>query len=187
MTKLLIARIDAFTKAGKYVSRGEVINVDEVDYDASDAGSAFIEAPAGVSGNAVVEVSAIAPSGPNPQNPQQIPNGTVQTPGGYVQDGARLIGEVTVPEKQRIEVVGIDKDDETQAKVSEALDKAGNPDLNVSNEGTEGTVSDVSARVADMDVAALDQLEKAENDREKPRAGVLSAIEKRREGLSQLA
>ncbi len=128
MSKLLIARIDAFTKAGRYVAKGEVISADEVDYDAKDDKAAFAEAPSGINANAVVEISAIAPTGPNPQNPQQIPNGTVQGPGGYVQDGARLIGEVTLPEKQRIEVVGIDKEDDTQSRISDALAEADDAD-----------------------------------------------------------
>lgn len=126
MSKMLIARIDAFTKIGKYVARGQVVSSDEVDYSEADKNSAFIPAPSGVSGTAVVEMSAIAPTGPNPQNPQQIPNGTVQTPEGYVQDGARMIGEVTIPEQERR--VMIVEDDDTQAQVTEALDKAGSPD-----------------------------------------------------------
>ena len=128
MSKLLIARTDAFTKAGRYVTKGEIISADEVDYDANDDKAAFIAAPSGVNENAVVEISAIAPTGPNPQNPQQIPNGTVQGPGGYMQGGARLVGEVTVPEKQRIEVVGIDKEDDTQSRIAEALEDANKAD-----------------------------------------------------------
>lgn len=120
MSQLLIARIDAFTKGGKYVARGQVISSDEVDYTKGE-NSAFIPAPSGVDGSAVVEMSAIAPTGPNPQNPQQIPPGTVQTPEGYVQGGARMVGEVTIPAEQRILIV---EDDETQALVAEALEKA---------------------------------------------------------------
>ncbi len=180
--ELLIARIDAFTKNGRYVQRGQTVSSEEVDYSKGDENSAFIEAPSGVDTNAVVEMSAIAPSGPNPKMPQQIPNGTVQTAEGYVQSGATLIGEVTIPEQERR--VMIVEDDDTQALVADALDKAGNADLNISNEGTEGTVADVSGRVAEMDEAGLTALEAAENDREKPRAGVLSAIEKRRSELA---
>jgi hypothetical protein len=89
---------------------------------------------------------------------------------------------VTLPEKQRIEVVGIDKEDETQGKVTEAL---ANAEINQPNEGTEGTVADVAARTSDMDAAALDELEAREKDREKPRKGVLDAIEARRAALAQ--
>lgn len=174
-----IATIPTFTKGGRYIERGGLI--DDVELDDTESGN-VIDAPSDINENAVVEISAIAPSGPNPQNPQQLPIGGRQVPGGYEQDGAKLVGEVTLPEKQRIEVVGIDKEDDTQAKITEALDKAGNQG-NLTNEGTEGTVADVSARTADMDAAALDELEARENDREKPRKGVLDAIEARRAAL----
>ena len=180
MTELLIAKADTFTKGGRYVKRGQPLAASEIDYDAEKSAAHVMEAPEGVDGNAVVEVAAIAPTGPNPKNPQQIPHDAVQTPSGYEQAGATLVGEVTMPEKQRIEVVGIDKDDDTQAKVTEALDKANG---NLSNEGTEGTVADVAARTAEMDAAGLDELEARENDREKPRKGVLDAIATRREAL----
>lgn len=183
MSKILIARIPSFTKAGRYVERGQPVNAAEVDENSGN----YTDAPDGYDGNAVVEVSAIAPTGPNPQNPQQIAPDVVQTPAGYVQNGAQLVGEVTLPEKQRIEIVGIDKDDDTQAKVQKVLDDADANDQNVSNEGTEGTVKDVSARAETMDAAQLDQLEKAENDREQPRKGVLAAIEARRAALTPAA
>jgi hypothetical protein len=180
MSELLIAKADTFTKAGRYVKRGQTLSADEIDFDAEKSKAHVMEAPEGIDGTAVVEVSAIAPTGPNPQLPQQIPTDAVQTPTGYEQAGATLVGEVTLPEKQRIEVVGIDKEDDTQAKVTEALEKA---DANQPNEGTEGTVADVTARAAELDAAGLDELEARENDREKPRKGVLDAIAARRAAL----
>ncbi len=180
--KLLIARVDTFTKAGRYVARGSTVRENEVDYDPENSDN-LIEAP-GDGTQAVVEISAIAPTGPNPQNPQQIAPDVVQVSGGYEQAGARLVGEVTLPEKQRIEIVGIDKESTAQADNMQALaDADAGADQNVSNAGTEGTVPQVSARVAEMNADQLDQLERAENDREQPRAGVLSAIEKRRASL----
>lgn len=183
MAELLIAKSDTFTKKGRYVKRGQTLSADEIDYDAEKSAAHVMEAPEGVDGLAVVEVAAIAPTGPNPKNPQQIPHDAIQTPTGYEQTGAQLVGEVTVPEKQRIEVVGIDHEDDTQAKVTEALEKEEAKDGNLSNEGTEGTVADVSARAAELDAAGLDELEARENDREKPRKGVLDAIEARRAAL----
>src|SRR5438034_10043483 len=51
-----------------------------------------------------VEIAAIAPTGPNPRIPQQIPSDAVQGPGGdYLIPGKRLVGEVTNPVEQRIE------------------------------------------------------------------------------------
>ncbi len=174
----LIAKIPTFTKAGRYVERGQLLDSSEIDYVEGESDN-VIEAPSGVEDVAVVEISAIAPTGPNPQNPQQLPIGAHQTPAGYVQDGARLVGEVTNKAEQRFEI--IDREADTQALVTEALENADN---NVDNAGTEGTVADVSARAADLDADGLDQLEKAENDREVPRKGVLSAIEKRRAELA---
>lgn len=174
-----IAKIPTFTKQGRYVERGQLI--DDFELDDTESGN-VIDAPSDINENAVVEISAIAPSGPNPQNPQQLPIGAHQVPGGYVQDGASLVGEVTKPAKERIEIVGIDPEDDTQAKVTEALDKAA-AEGNLPNDGTEGTVADVTSRVGDMDAAALDELEARENDREKPRKGVLDAIEARRGAL----
>lgn len=179
----LIAKIPTFTKQGRYVERGQLL--DEEELDDTESGN-VIEAPSGINENAVVEISAIAPSGPNPQSPQQLPIGAHQVPGGYAQDGAILVGEVTKPAKERIEIVGIDPDDDTQAKITEALEKA-DKDTNLSNEGTEGTVADVSARAASLDAAGLDELEARENDREKPRKGVLDAIEARRAELADEA
>lgn len=179
MSKTLIATQDTFTKEGVLVRRGMVVDASTVDYDKEK--STNLAEVSGEAPQAVVEVSAIAPTGPNPTAPQQIAPGTVQTTDGYVSDvGARLVGEVTVPEKQRIIVT----DDNAEAKLTERLEKADAANANVSNEGTEGTVADVSARAAGLDAAGLDQLERAENDREVPRKGVISAIEARRKELA---
>jgi hypothetical protein len=172
----LIAKIPTFTKQGRYVDRGQLL--DESELDDTESGN-VLDAPSDINENAVVQISAIAPAGPNPQNPQQLPVGAHQTPGGYVQDGATLVGEVTKPAKERIEIVGIDPEDDTQAKIVEALEEDAAKG-NEPNGGTEGTVADVTARVGDLDAAGLDELEARENDREVPRKGVLSAIEKRR-------
>lgn len=183
MTK--IARIDTFTKANRFVPRGGVLYEDEIDTDGNTDN--VIEADDVTEERAVVQVSAIAPTGPNPVNPQQIPPDAEQTTEGYVQLGARLVGEVTVPEKQRIEVVGIDPEDDTQGKVQEALDEAEREGRNpnaAGNRGNDdddlvsGTVDDVTGRIsADTSEAELRRLRAAEEDRERPRRGVLSAID----------
>lgn len=183
MTKLLIATMDTFTKTGRIVSRGQPLTEDEIVE--GDNNTNVIEAPSGVDGSAVVQVSAIAPTGPNPQNPQQIAPDVVQTAGGYEQAGARLVGEVTKPERERIEVVGIDPEDDTQAKVTEALDNASADRQNNDDDLVAGNVDDVTAGLADADDAALDRLEAAENDRERPRKGVLNAIEAERARRSE--
>lgn len=119
MTKLLIATADSFTKDAVFVAKGQVIPASAVDWKEGDTG--FIAAPSGIDAGAVVEVAAIAPTGPNPKNPQQIAPGTVQTTSGYSDGGATLVGEVTDPVKVRITDAGIDRDGDTQAKVAQAL------------------------------------------------------------------
>jgi hypothetical protein len=204
--KLLLARIDTFTKAGRYVPRGMTVSSDEVDFDPKTSDN-LTEAPEGAAEGVVIEMSAIAPTGPNPKNPQQIAPGTVQTTDGYVDRGARLVGEVTLPEKQRIEVVGIDPESTVQDDVSAALEEADAEaaekerarraeagtasNARVENDDdalVDGTVADVTARISsDMADADLDRLEAAENDREKPRTGVLSAIEAERTRRTEAA
>lgn len=196
MTKRFIATMPTFTKGGKYVERGAVLTEDELvaKEEASDEEASakhepfegFVEAPSDLADKPVVQIAAIAPSGPNPTAPQQLPPGAVQTVDGYAFNGATLVGEVTKADADRKDVLEADAGD--QAKINEALAAAeaqAGADLNVSNEGTEGTVADVAARASAMDAAELDQLAKAEADREKPRKGVLDAIEARRGVLAQ--
>lgn len=126
MTKVLLATMDTFTKQGRFVSKGQPVTADEVDFDDDNNGN-LTKAPASLTGQApVVEISAIAPTGPNPTAPQQVAPGTVQTVAGYEQNGAILVGEVTKPEKERITIVGIDskKGASAQADVAEALEQA---------------------------------------------------------------
>lgn len=185
MAELLLATVDTFSKVGHFVPRGTVVSSDEVDY-VEGVSTNLIPAPAGISSGAVVQVSAIAPTGPNPTAPQQIAPGVVQTSGGYVESGATLIGEVTVSDKQRVVIVG-DPEDDTQAIVAQALadhDALGGNVANEGTEGTEGTVADFAARADTADAAELDRLEAAENDREVPRKGALTAIDKRRQALA---
>ena len=182
MAELLLATVDTFSKVGHFVPRGTLVSSDEVDY-VEGTSTNLIPAPAGIASGAVVQVSAIAPTGPNPTNPQQIAPGVVQTSGGYVESGATLIGEVTVSDKQRVVIVG-DPEDNTQAIVAQALADHDALGGNTGNEGTEGTVADFAARADAADAAELDRLEAAENDREVPRKGALAAIDKRRQALA---
>ena len=124
MAKMLLTTQDTFTKAGRFVSKGQPISSEEVDFDENSTN--LIEAPKSLQGaQPVVEISAIAPTGPNPLNPQQIAPDVYQTAAGYEQAGVRLVGEVTKPEKQRITIVGIDNEaaQNAQADVNEALEK----------------------------------------------------------------
>lgn len=127
---------------------------------------------------AVVQISPIAPTGPNPTAPQQIPHDAVQTAGGgYAIPGKVLVGEVTVAGEQR--AAQVDGGDEN--KVSEMLAKAAAKTVGSSTEDADlagGTVADITSSInADTD---LDALEAAEKDRETPRKGVLDAIKAER-------
>lgn len=126
MTKTLLATMDTFTKNGRFVPKGMPLSEDEVDYNGDESRN-LTEAPKALQGQQpVLEVSAIAPTGPNPTAPQQIAPDVYQTVAGYEQGGVRLVGEVTQPEKQRIKVVGIDdtKAAEAQGEVGQQLEEA---------------------------------------------------------------
>lgn len=178
MTKTLLATMDTFTKRGRYVPRGAPVDPDEVDYEEGKSAN-LTDYPADA-GKGVIEMSAIAPSGPNPTTPQQLAPGTIQTEAGYVDRGVRVIGEVTAPaDVRRVEIV---EDDNTQAQVEDALAEhataQGAARVENDDDGlVAGTVADVTAGLSDADDAELDRLLAAEQDREKPRKGVVSAIE----------
>ncbi len=192
--KTLVARIDTYTKAGRFVPRGGPIREDEIDFVEGKSDN-VVEAE-GADQRVAIEMSAIAPTGPNPRNPQQIASDTEQTTEGYVQSGALVVGEVTEPEKVRRAVI-VDADDTTQGDVVEAIeeadrkaasdraDRANRADrddddttANDDDDLVSGTVADVTARIDGADDAELERLRAAEEDREKPRAGVLSAIDR---------
>jgi hypothetical protein len=172
----------------------------------------------------VVEQSALAPTGPNPQTPQQIPPDAVQTAAGvYARPGVILKGEVTRDADQRLadrvqegdtsegdlqeELAELRKETaqlraelekerqtrETEQRsaiarvattpsASSMLDDetapartASTPDDNDALvAGTVAEVTDGIDQKSDDEIAAL---RKAEQDREKPRAGVLKALD----------
>lgn len=134
----------------------------------------------------VIQMSAIAPTGPNPTAPQQIAPDHIQSVEGYVKPGARIVGEVTLPAEQRIEIVGLDSNTGTEAEADEALVKVrANGGQNGDDALVAGTVKELESTIATADEDELDRLEAAEQDREKPRLGVQSAIDKRREELQE--
>lgn len=115
MSKNFIATMPTFTKTGKLVERGAVLSEDELvaKVDPADAEAeaahneyeGFVEAPSGVEAKAVVQISSIAPTGPNPTAPQQLPPGAAQTVDGYAINGAVLVGEVTKADADRAETL----------------------------------------------------------------------------------
>lgn len=129
---------------------------------------------------AVVEIAPIAPTGPNPKIPQQVPPDAIQAPGGdYYLPGKRLVAEVTDPQEQRIDQPGL-RDAENEANVDATLADVmgGAPAPAVS---TAGTVKEVTA---DLGTKTDDQLRemRAAEEGDKNRATVLAAIDKELEG-----
>ena len=142
---------------------------------------------------AVVEIAPIAPTGPNPTTPQQLPANAVQGPGGeYVTPGKRLVSEVTRPAEERIDQRGLGSEN-NEAEVDEALKEimgsaataAAPATANAGQTSTEnndddlvaGTVGEVTADLGTKTDEQLTQMRAAEVDREKPRKGVLDAID----------
>lgn len=146
---------------------------------------------------AMVEIAAIGPTGPNPKMPQQLPPDARQGPGGsYVTPGKVLVGEVTNPQEERIEDAGL-RDPDAEKEVTDKLtDIMGNDALtaggvagaattlpagatlnNDDDALVDGTVERVVANLGAKTDDELAALKAAENDREKPRKGVLSAVD----------
>lgn len=142
-----------------------------------------------------VEMAAIAPTGPNPRTPQQIPADAVQGPAGeYFLPGKHLVGEVTNPQETRIDDAGL-RDPDAEAAVDEKLTEimdganstAGTTAGNADDALVAGNVAEVTADLGTKTDEQLAAIRAAETDREKPRAGVLNAIDEELEARKQTA
>lgn len=126
-----------------------------------------------------VEIAAIAPTGPNPQTPQQLPSDAVQGAGGqYLQPGKILVAEVTNPKEDRIDAVNL-RDPDAEAKVTEALSDVmdTDPDRQLRDEArVDGTVKEITKDLGSKTDDELRELQTAERA-DKKRAGVLNAIQ----------
>lgn len=141
---------------------------------------------------AVVEIAAIAPTGPNPRVPQQLPPNAVQGPGGeYLVPGKVLRGEVTDPQEDRITAMGM-RDPTLEDKVNDAIGDimqtaptgaAPGTEVPAAATSTEGTVAEVTA---DLGTKTDDQLRdlRAAEEAGQNRKGVISAIDAELEGRS---
>lgn len=138
-----------------------------------------------------VQIAPITVTGPNPTAPQQIPPDAIQDGSGqYAIPGKRLVGEVTKSEEQRFTP---ELDPEAEAERSEELSQILD-DTSGAGEGgrgtttgngddalVDGTVKEVTADLGSKTDEQLAALAKAENDREQPRKGVITAIEAEQE------
>lgn len=148
----------------------------------------------------VVQIAPIAPTGPNPTVPQQIPPDAFQLPGGgYAKPGATFTAERTLDADQRL--LGLTEADDTaegdmaeelaklreenaklraaQRSAQEGVEQA-NPFAgeggNVGNEPVEGNAKDIIASLGGKTDAELHEIEVAEKDNERPRKTVLDAV-----------
>lgn len=152
----------------------------------------------------VSPVAPIAPTGPNPTMPQQIPPGAMQTTDGYAMGASLLVAEGS--ERARLaEEEGIDDGSDYEEEDIQRLESvgqgAGTAGSGVTgNNGTENDGSKASAstesastfdseafigrtldEISDDEIDALSDEDRAaviaaEKDREKPRTGLLSRL-----------
>lgn len=181
---------DSFDASGVLVPAGHIGLFDEERLNGNEAHLKDV----GDFEIATIEMAAIGPSGPNPTAPQQIPPGAVQTAAGeYALPGKRLVGEVTRRQEERIDQAGLG-DDKAEGKVSDQLAEimggdaalatgsipatvAANPAATADTALVDGTIPEVTADLGGKTDDQLAAMRAAETDREKPRAGVLKAID----------
>jgi len=184
-----VALVNSFDALGKYVPEGHIGTFD--DDKITDKDQHLVD-PGELPPTAMVQIAAIAPTGPNPVTPQQLPPDAIQGPGGsYVVPGKQLVSEVTQPAEVRIDAAGLNEPG-LEAEVSEALAKiaekrgialsasfgaTGGQPGNADDALVEGTVKTVTADLGTKTDAELEAMRAAENDREAPRKGVLNAIQ----------
>lgn len=120
---LVIKDAGVFDATGSLRPLGSIATLDSDKVGDNPKHVAEIDGNAPVPVN--VQIAAVAPSGPNPVNPQQIPPDAQQTIRGYEQPGARLVGEVTNDAKIRIEAAELlDDGDDSQGQIVEQLAEA---------------------------------------------------------------
>lgn len=174
---------DSFDSLGKFVSAGHVGTFEEEHLNGKEPHLADLSGQAPV---ATVEIAPITVTGPNPTVPQQIPPDALQSSSGlYVQPGKVLVAEVTRPEAERTALISTPEEEAAATEeLSNILDEAGSGEVgsaNIDNDLVEGTVADVTADLGSKTDDQLAAIEAQEKDREKPRSGVLKAIEAERE------
>lgn len=186
---------DSFDANGVLIPAGHVGTFDEERLNGKEA---HLHDISDMPPTVPIEMAAIGPTGPNPKQPQQIPAGAVQGPGGeYLLPGKRLVGEVTDPQTERLDDRGL-RDVEAEDKVNETLTDimgddasladgsipatvarttAGTTEGNADDALVAGNVSEVTADLGTKTDEQLEAIRAAETDRERPRAGVLNAVD----------
>lgn len=103
---------------GRFVPKGFPVMVETDDLSGNERN--FADAK-DIGGPDIVQMAAVAPTGPNPTMPQQVPPDAIQTIEGHVVPGAILTGETTSTEQQKIAEQLLDDSGSSQAAVAEAV------------------------------------------------------------------
>ena len=163
---------------------GEIASVDteafgkRKDAPKNDDMMPNLESADGNVARAIVQVASIAPTGPNPTKPQQLPAGSTQIGNKYVGPGGEtLVGEAVVPGQGIPEAGPVNNDDsdveeEGVQRTGETFDAQAAVDTTIAG-------MDVSGRSAD-DLDAMIAAEKSG----KKRGGALEKLEAAKADLS---
>ncbi len=123
LKNFLVVKAAGVYANGAHYPRGSIVPLEESDV--SDSDTHVTALPSDYTDPPAVQMAAVAPTGPNPTAPQQVPPDAVQTIRGHEIPGARLVGEVTAPAEERIDGAGLlDDEDESQGELVEALEEA---------------------------------------------------------------
>lgn len=131
----------------------------------------------------VVAMAAIAPTGPNPVKPQQVPAGTFSTGAGFFNDGNKLVAEGSAAEASQPGPGDVEIEEEGTTRLVASDD----PDDTEGDDGRakaiiEGTVDEVSRAIVGLNADQLDAVERAERAGS-DRAGVHNALKAARANL----
>lgn len=174
MVKLVqkLAVSDSFDARGVLVPAGHIGSFDEEKISGKEKNLRDV----GDFEPARVEISPIAPTGPNPKIPQQLPPDAVQGPGGqYVSPGKELVAEVTDPQESRIDDAGL-RDPDAEGKVDDTLSDLMGSEPNAPAAAASGTVAEITADLGTKTDEQLAQI-KADEEAGKNRKGVLDAVD----------
>lgn len=160
-----------FGQNGVLLPPGSIINIDVTKGDFNDKNTPNLADVGDAVVNVPVAVAPIAPTGPNPTMPQQVPPGVFQTIGDVEEEGP--------VRRQPSEATG-------DATTGPAPVENGQNSGQTGGEGDvtfrpddviDGTVPEVAKRLEGLSREQLLAVKDAEQDREQPRVGVTSAID----------
>lgn len=163
-----------FGQNGVLVPPGSIINIDVSKGDFNDKNTPNLADVGDAVVNVPVAVAPIAPTGPSPIAPQQVPPGVFQTSAGYVAPGgALLVADGSQAAKDAAasgQTIGdVEEEGTVRRQRGEDTFKA--------DSVIDGTVPEVTARLEGLSREQLLAVKDAEDDREQPRTGVKSAVD----------